>query len=96
MTRIKGRIAQLKKSGEREDKEEEGKGYTYREDTAENRIMFIFDGKPVPAIRELLHDAAFRWSPSRGAWVRQLNNRALWMAVHPRKQLDELTETAET
>lgn len=26
----------------RSDKEEQGEGYTYREDTAENRVMFVF------------------------------------------------------
>ncbi len=43
--RIKGRIAELEKRGQRENVEKEGNGYTYREDTKENRVMFVFPGK---------------------------------------------------
>jgi len=78
MARIKGRIADLEKLAQRKDVEQVGDGFTYREDTAENRVMFIFEGKPEEAIRSTLKSYAFKWSPSRGAWVRQLNNAAIW------------------
>ena len=78
MTRIKGRIAELEKRSQRVDVEKTGDGFTYREDTTENRVMFIFDGKPDEATREILKREAFKWSPSRGAWVRQLNNAGIW------------------
>lgn len=78
MARIKGRIADLEKLAQREDVEQVADGFTYREDTAENRVMFIFEGKPEEAIRSTLKSYAFKWSPSRGAWVRQLNNAAIW------------------
>jgi len=80
MTRIKGRIAELEKRSQRADVEKAGDGYTYREDTTENRVMFIFDGKPDEATRAILKREAFKWSPSRGAWVRQLNNAGIWAA----------------
>ena len=92
--RIKGRIAELEKRGQREDVEKEGNGYTYREDTEENRVMFVFPGKPDEATRTVLKRNAFKWSPSRGAWVRQLNNAGLWAAKCVREALDKVEPTA--
>lgn len=46
--------------------------YTMREDREDNRIHFIFEGKPEDEIRSILRRNAFKWSPTRGAWVRQL------------------------
>lgn len=85
--RIEQRIAELQALRDRADKEEAGDGYTYREDTAENRVMFIFDGKPDPAVRDLLKREAFKWSPSREAWVRQLTPNAIAAAARVRRQL---------
>jgi Domain of unknown function (DUF3560) len=87
--RIKLRIQDLENRAKRQDKEEEGNGYTYREDTTENRVMFIFDGKPDEATRTLLKRNSFKWSPSRGAWVRQINSAGLYAAQQVRKALDE-------
>jgi hypothetical protein len=78
--RIKARIAQLEKTAQRETTEEVTDKYTYREDTAENRVMFLFDGKPDEAARNLLKSRGFKWSPTRGAWVRLLNDKAIWAA----------------
>jgi hypothetical protein len=78
--RIKARIVELEKSSQRADVERTYTGFIYREDVAENRVMFIFEGKPEKAVRELLASNGFRWSPSREGkpWVRQLNNAGLW------------------
>lgn len=84
------RIKQLEASQEAVDKEIEGEGYTYREDTTENRVMFIFDGKPAAEVRQVLKAHAFKWSPSRGAWVRQLTNPGLHAGAAVRQQLDTL------
>lgn len=95
MRRVELRIKQLEAVKEREDKEEAGKGYTYREDTQENRVMFIFEGKPDEATRELLKRNGFKWSPSRDGkpWVRHLNNAGLH---HAKVVRDALTlEKAE-
>ena len=89
--RIKARIAELEKRSQREDVEKECDGYTYREDTEENRVMFVFPGKPDEAARDVLKRNAFKWSPSRGAWVRQLNNAGLWAAKCVREALDKAT-----
>ena len=83
----KARIAVLERARTRESKEIEDAFYTYREDTNENRIMFIFDGKPNEATRAILKRFSFKWSPSRGAWVRQITSNALWAAQEVRKAL---------
>lgn len=93
--RVKARIAELEKRSQRVSKEQEGKGYTYREDTEENRVMFVFPGKPAEDTRALLKRHAFKWSPSRSAWVRQLNNAGLWAAEAIRAVLDKAEPTAE-
>ena len=90
MRRVELRIKELEANQQRVDKEEVGAGYTYREDTAENRVMFIFEGKPDEATRQLLKAHGFKWSPSRDGkpWVRHLNNAGLWSAKIVRGKLD--------
>jgi hypothetical protein len=78
--RIRDRIAALEKTATRQDREESTDGYTYREDTEENRLMFIFDGKPGEEIRCLLEGRGFKWSSSRNAWVRQWTDNARFAA----------------
>jgi len=86
--RIEKRIKELERKQERASVELEGEGYTYREDTDENRVMFIFPGKPDEKTRALLKRFAFKWSPSRSAWVRQLNNASIWNAKQVMAELD--------
>jgi hypothetical protein len=45
-----------------------------------NRLQILFPGKPVDSVRALLKRNGFRWSPSEGAWQRQLNDNARWAA----------------
>lgn len=78
--RIKGRIEQLEKLANRESVEVVGNGFVCREDAEENRVMFIFEGKPDEAIRAVLKKHAFKWSPTRGAWVRHLNGSGIFAA----------------
>jgi hypothetical protein len=90
MTRIKKRIEQLEALRSREAVELETEGYKYREDADENRVMFEFEGKPSPDVRELLKRNAFKWSPSRGAWVRQLTNAGIYAGKVVREGLAKL------
>ncbi len=76
--RIQKRIVELARNQAREDVEQVCEGYTYREDTTENRVMFEFAGKPSEDIRAILKSNGFKWSPSRGVWVRQLNNAGIY------------------
>jgi hypothetical protein len=71
---------ELEKAALRQDKEEVTDKYTYREDTAENRLMFLFDGRPGEEIRVLLKGRGFKWSPTRNAWIRQWTDNALYAA----------------
>lgn len=50
--------------------------FKVRRDVEENRIMLIFPGKPEEAIRAKLKKFGFKWSPTRGAWVRQMTPNA--------------------
>ena len=52
--RVEQRIRELERAAAAESREEEGQGYTYREDTEENRIMFLFPGKPDDDTRQML------------------------------------------
>ena len=47
-------------------------GYVY-ENPELDRIQIIYDGKPAREIIDKLKHNGFRWSPSQGAWQRQLN-----------------------
>jgi hypothetical protein len=88
--RITERIAALEARSKREDVEEVCEGYTYREDTEENRVMFSFDRKPPEEVRAVLKSHGFKWSPMRGAWVRQLNNAGINAAKHVKERLGQV------
>lgn len=62
-------------------------GFILREDAEENRVMFIFDGKPEQEVRNLLKANGFKWSPTRGAWVRMLNANGRWAANSVKQKL---------
>ncbi|WP_106427983.1 DUF3560 domain-containing protein [Methylobacterium radiotolerans] len=80
MRRVRLRIEELEKRKASADLERQGNGFKYREDVAENRVMFLFDVKPDEATRTLLKRHGFKWSPSRDGqpWVRQLNNAGIY------------------
>lgn len=89
--RLKKRIEELKAVRDNAtDSEEEYEGFKMKTDTEENRIMFIFDGKPAEEIRALLKSYAFKWSPSRGAWVRKTTQNALCSAERLKAELIKL------
>lgn len=59
-----------------------GMRWVIREDTDENRLLIEFEGKPPEEVRSKLKSYGFRWSPTRNAWCRQLNNAARWNAKY--------------
>lgn len=85
----KARITELQARSILVDKVEECEAYTYREDTEDNRVCFEFDGKPAENIRDILKSNGFKWSPTRSAWIRQLNANGLWAAKQVKEQLNE-------
>lgn len=56
------------------------------------RIQLIFDGKPSEEIRGILKSHGFRWSPSFGAWQRQLTDNGKRAT---RKALEEIARIEE-
>ena len=49
-------------------------GFELIENLGSNRVQLVFGGKPGPKTRALLKSNGFRWSPTEGAWQRQLND----------------------
>lgn len=85
----KKRIEQLEKQSKIILIQRAGEGWEMKESAEENRIMFIFPGKPEEKIRYLLKSRAFKWSPTRGAWVRMISNNARYAA---KMVIEELTK----
>jgi len=87
MKRVKDRITQIERqhqaiadSGESSRVEYPELGLKVVTNRAVNRLQLIFDGKPTESIRTELKSCGFRWSPSEGAWQRQISNSAEWQA----------------
>lgn len=80
MKRIKDRIAYLERAATRETKVEEIGAIKLIENAEINRVQIIFPGKPSAEVRTKLKQSGFRWSPSEGAWQRQLNSHAVYWA----------------
>lgn len=87
--RVELRIRQLEAAKRNGFVEYPGNGYIFREDPEENRIMFKFDDKPAEAVRTLLKSYGFKWSPTRGAWVRMLNGMGRYAAERVREELEK-------
>lgn len=90
INRLKKRIAELQALENRTSNEVENDLYKYTECKIENRCMFIFDGKPMEEIRQILKSNGFKWSPSRGAWVRQLNANGIYASKRVISLIDQL------
>lgn len=86
--RIEKRIADLKARQEREPVSIRGEFYEYK--VEDNRCQFIFAGKPSEEVRNFLKKHAFKWSPSRGAWVRQASKSGIFAADTVKNFLDNL------
>jgi hypothetical protein len=92
--RIKQRIEDLQRMQQAAaagpvEKELDG-GIKYLED--DNRVQLIFPGKPSEEIRNILKSRAFKWSPSRGAWVRFLNPAGKYAAQDAIEKIKKLQE----
>lgn len=87
--RLAGRIEQVKaklaraeavESGEAENRTRTVGDIEIIENAAEDRLQILFPGKPDGETRSTLKRHGFRWSPSQGAWQRQLTNAARYAA----------------
>lgn len=72
------RLELLKKEKEEGSKEHDYSdlGFTVKENTEIMRLQLFFEGKPEEETRNLLKHNGFVWSPSQGAWQRQLTDNA--------------------
>lgn len=88
INRLKKRISQLEViKSETLDHREEYSNFIFETDSNENRLMFIFEGKPDENTRTILKSYAFKWSPTRGAWVRKITPNALYAARKVKESL---------
>lgn len=62
-------------------------GFDLVENVEANRIQLVFDGKPPADTIALLKSHGFRWSPSEGAWQRQLNGNGKYATRQVLKEL---------
>lgn len=76
--RMKERLAELQKKASTPVTEQEREGgIRVVHNTEEDRLQIFFPGKPEPEMISKLKSAAFKWSPSRGCWQRQLTPNAI-------------------
>ena len=77
-------VAQTKQKVEENPRESkcvhEGEGVKVVMNFEEDRLQIFFDGIPSPEMRQKLKAEAWRWSPTQGAWQRQLTNNARYSA----------------
>lgn len=83
--RLQARVRQVERKCERIDAADEPVAREVGdvkvvEDHADDRLRLIFPGKPEPKVISALKSHGFRWSPSNGAWQRQLTQNARYAA----------------
>lgn len=80
INRLKKRIAELTHREETPLTGWEFDGGKVEINKVDNRLQVFFDEKPDEEKRTELKKGGFRWSPTAGAWQRQLNGNALYAA----------------
>lgn len=88
--RVEGRLKSLKAAKDRGTSEQEYKTFKVVENTEAMRYQIIFEGKPDEEIRTLLKSNGFKWSPSQGAWQRQLTGNGKWALNRVVEKLKEM------
>ena len=87
IARLKKRIPRVQAVQAAEEVREDIGAVEYREEDC--RVWLVFPGKPSEAIRAKLRGHGFKWSPSRGAWVRMLSNAARYYGREIAEQAKE-------
>jgi len=90
--RIKERIASLLKSAadaavRPNDEQEYSGGITVKHNRDDNRVQVFFPGKPPESTRQIMKHKGFNWSPSVGAWQRQLTTNGEYSAMEALVQI---------
>lgn len=87
--RIEERIRSLQAAKDKGTTETENGICKVVENTEAMRIQLVFAGKPEAAVRDILKSNGFRWSPSYGAWQRQLTPNGKRACERALKQIGE-------
>jgi len=74
--RLRKRMEALEKLSAEEDREFDFDGGTVEVDTGDNRIKIYYTVKPDADARKELKRNGFKWSPTNGAWQRQITPAA--------------------
>lgn len=90
--RIEERIKELQQRRNRDNEASHIQTELYEYRIEDNRCQFIFNGKPIEEVRHILKSHSFKWSPTRGAWVRQASGNGIYASNIVRKELDSLAE----
>lgn len=93
--RTRDRIVELTKGLQRPSRVEQGRGYEYREDASEQRVVFKFPDKPILTVRQLLGRSGFRWFAPKGVWSRPLSDNSIQAAERVRQTLDVVPDIFE-
>src|SRR5262249_30553433 len=80
--RLEKRVEELSQRDitQNQDRETGIPGLRIVENAETNRIQLLFDHKPEEAVRSLLKQSGFRWSPRESAWQRHLNDAGRFAA----------------
>ena len=87
--RIEERIRSLQAAKDKGTTETENGICKVVENTEAMRIQLVFAGKPEAAVRDILKSNGFKWSPSYGAWQRQLTPNGKRACERALKQIGE-------
>lgn len=74
------RIEHLTRVAAIETSEEEINGVTLKISSEDNRVQIFFPSIPSEETRKSLKSYGFHWSPSIGAWMRQISNSSIYYA----------------
>lgn len=73
---VEKRLKSLKSAKDNGIQESENKYFKVVENTEIMRLQLFFEEKPEETTRKILKRNGFKWTPSQGAWQRQLTNNA--------------------
>lgn len=85
--RLKKRLEDLSKAASTEGQSIES-NTLYDLKQEEGRYQFKFDGKPSDEVRSILKHNGFKWSPSRGTWVRSTAGSGKYAMERVKKELE--------
>lgn len=92
MKRVKDRITQLESVSKMKSSEVIIGDVKILTNVEDNRLQIFFPNKPADEVRRELKRHGFRWSPSVGAWQRQISNTA---AYYAREIVTNMTKQTE-